>query len=63
MIASEAAAAYDALMARICVIGPHPDDQELGMGGTIASLAAQGHDVLIVDLTDGEPTPYGNPET
>ena len=33
------------------------------MGGTIASLAAQGHDVLIVDLTDGEPTPHGNPET
>ena len=51
------------VMARICVIGPHPDDQELGMGGTIAALAAGGHDVLVVDLTDGEPTPHGNPET
>ncbi|MDG2424049.1 MAG: PIG-L family deacetylase [Phycisphaerales bacterium] len=50
-------------MARICVIGPHPDDQELGMGGTIASLAAAGHDVLLVDLTDGEPTPHGDPAT
>lgn len=50
-------------MARICVIGPHPDDQELGMGGTIASLSSQGHDVLLVDLTDGEPTPHGDPAT
>ncbi|MHC5009157.1 MAG: PIG-L deacetylase family protein, partial [Planctomycetota bacterium] len=30
----------------ILVVGPHPDDQELGMGGTIARLAEQGHDVL-----------------
>ena len=30
-------------MASILVVGPHPDDQELGMGGTIARLAAQGH--------------------
>jgi len=32
------------------------------MGGTIARLAAEGHDVLVVDLTDGEPTPCGSPE-
>ncbi|MHC4976758.1 MAG: PIG-L family deacetylase, partial [Planctomycetota bacterium] len=50
-------------MANILVVGPHPDDQELGMGGTIAALAKQGHDVLILDLTNGEPTPYGDPET
>jgi bacillithiol biosynthesis deacetylase BshB1 len=50
-------------MARICVVGPHPDDQELGMGGTIASLVGQGHEVLLVDLTDGEPTPLGDPQT
>lgn len=48
---------------RILVFGPHPDDQELGMGGTIARLAQQGHDVVLVDMTDGEPTPYGDPET
>lgn len=47
----------------ILVIGPHPDDQELGMGGTIARLAEQGHDVLLLDMTNGEPTPYGDPET
>lgn len=50
-------------MARVLVVGPHPDDQELGMGGTIALLAAQGHDVLLVDMTNGEPTPYGDPAT
>jgi bacillithiol biosynthesis deacetylase BshB1 len=44
------------------VIGPHPDDQELGMGGTIARLARQGHAVHLVDMTNGEPTPHGSPE-
>src|SRR5262245_60946748 len=47
----------------ILVVGPHPDDQELGMGGTIARLAEQGHQVLLLDMTNGEPTPRGNPET
>ncbi len=50
-------------MANIIVFGPHPDDQELGMGGAIARLAEQGHDVLLCDMTNGEPTPYGDPET
>lgn len=49
-------------MAKILVVGPHPDDQELGMGGTILRLARQGHDVLLLDMTNGEPTPYGSPE-
>jgi len=49
-------------MARILVVGPHPDDQELGMGGTIIKLVNQGHDVLILDVTNGEPTPLGSPE-
>ena len=46
----------------IAVVGPHPDDQELGMGGTIARLVQQGHRVTLIDLTNGEPTPYGSPE-
>jgi bacillithiol biosynthesis deacetylase BshB1 len=50
-------------MASILVIGPHPDDQELGMGGTIVKLARQGHKVHIVDMTNGEPTPRGSVET
>ncbi|MCC7349124.1 MAG: bacillithiol biosynthesis deacetylase BshB1 [Phycisphaerales bacterium] len=49
-------------MASILVIGPHPDDQELGMGGTIARLVSQGHAVHLVDMTDGEPTPLGSVE-
>lgn len=46
----------------VAVVGPHPDDQELGMGGTIARLVQQGHKVTLIDLTDGEPTPHGSPE-
>src|SRR5205823_14767040 len=49
-------------MASILIIGPHPDDQELGMGGTIAKLVTQGHRVHLVDMTNGEPTPLGSPE-
>ena len=33
------------------------------MGGTIAKLVDQGHDVLLLDMTNGEPTPHGDPET
>lgn len=50
-------------MARIVIVAPHPDDAEIGMGGTIARLADQGHDVLIVDMTDGCPTPIGDRAT
>jgi bacillithiol biosynthesis deacetylase BshB1 len=50
-------------MASILVIGPHPDDQELGMGGTVARLASQGHTVHLLDMTNGEPTPFGSVET
>ncbi|MCR4428680.1 MAG: bacillithiol biosynthesis deacetylase BshB1 [Caldiserica bacterium] len=49
-------------MARILTIGAHPDDVEIGMGGTIASLVEKGHEVTILDLTDGEPTPTGSRE-
>jgi bacillithiol biosynthesis deacetylase BshB1 len=48
---------------QILVVGPHPDDQELGMGGTIAVLAERGHDVLLLDVTSGEPTPHGDAVT
>ncbi len=50
-------------MTAILVVGPHPDDQELGMGGTIARLAEAGHHVTLLDMTNGEPTPHGDPET
>jgi bacillithiol biosynthesis deacetylase BshB1 len=44
------------------VIAPHPDDAELGAGGAILLLRAQGASVGVLDLTDGEPTPHGSPE-
>ncbi len=44
------------------VIAPHPDDAELGMGGTIVRLRKRGWKVGILDLTSGEPTPLGSPE-
>jgi len=50
-------------MTNILVVGPHPDDQEIGMGGTIARFVEQGHDILLLDITNGEPTPFGDPET
>ena len=46
----------------IAVIGPHPDDQELAMGGAIALFVRQGHAVTLVDMTNGEPTPFGSPK-
>ena len=44
------------------VVAPHPDDAELGMGGTIVRLMSQGWKVGILDLTTGEPTPLGSLE-
>lgn len=41
----------------VLAVGAHPDDVEIGCGGTLARLAEQGYRVGIVDLTDGEPTP------
>ena len=44
----------------VIAVGAHPDDVEIAIGGTLASLVRQGYRVGIVDLTDGEPTP-GSP--
>jgi bacillithiol biosynthesis deacetylase BshB1 len=49
-------------VARLLAIGPHPDDLEIAMGGTVCLLLAQGHDVVLCDLTNGEPTPMGTAE-
>jgi bacillithiol biosynthesis deacetylase BshB1 len=48
---------YDAM----CV-GAHPDDVEIGMGATVAGMVRRGMKVVVVDLTNGEPTPHGSPE-
>jgi LmbE family N-acetylglucosaminyl deacetylase len=47
---------YDAM-----VIAPHADDAETQMGGTLATLTDRGQRVLLVDLTDGEPTEFAAP--
>jgi bacillithiol biosynthesis deacetylase BshB1 len=44
------------------VIAPHPDDAELGAGGVILKMLAAGKRVGVLDLTSGEPTPFGTPE-
>ncbi len=41
---------------------PHPDDLEIGMGGTIAKLVKLGYRVGMLHMTSGEPTPHGTPE-
>lgn len=41
----------------VVAVGAHPDDVEIGCGGTLARMVQQGYRVGIVDLTDGEPTP------
>lgn len=38
---------------KILCIGAHPDDVELGMGGTVAKHSARGDDVTIVICTQG----------
>jgi bacillithiol biosynthesis deacetylase BshB1 len=46
----------------LLVFGPHPDDLELGLGGTIARHVGQGHTVGLCDLTAGEMGSNGTPE-
>ena len=44
------------------IVAPHPDDAELGMGGAILGMLKAGLKIGILDLTNGEPTPFGSPE-
>jgi LmbE family N-acetylglucosaminyl deacetylase len=45
-------------MTRVLVLAAHPDDEILGMGGTIAVHADAGDDVRIVCVTDGSSSQY-----
>jgi LmbE family N-acetylglucosaminyl deacetylase len=38
---------------RILAIGAHPDDIEIGCGGTLIKYARQGHEVFLLVMTDG----------
>ncbi len=46
----------------LLAFGPHPDDLEIGLGGTLAKHAALGHKVGLCDLTRGELASNGTPE-
>ena len=45
-------------MSRVLVIAPHPDDEVLGVGGTMARLAHEGHDVFVAIVTHGDPSMF-----
>jgi LmbE family N-acetylglucosaminyl deacetylase len=47
----------------ILFTAPHPDDLEIGCGGLIAKLVRLGYRVGMVHMTNGEPTPLGDPAT
>lgn len=47
----------------ILVLAAHPDDAELGCGGTIARHTTRGHKVGIIDFSRGELGTRGTPET
>jgi N-acetylglucosamine malate deacetylase 1 len=46
----------------LLAFGPHPDDLEIGMGGSIARHVALGYTVGLCDLTRGEMGSNGTPE-
>ncbi|MDB2399771.1 PIG-L family deacetylase [bacterium] len=41
-------------MKNILILAAHPDDETLGMGGTISRLSSEGHNIRVVTFTDGE---------
>jgi LmbE family N-acetylglucosaminyl deacetylase len=45
-------------MSRVLVFAAHPDDEVLGMGGTIAVHVDRGDQVRVVVVTDGSSTQY-----
>jgi LmbE family N-acetylglucosaminyl deacetylase len=46
----------------LLVFGPHPDDLEIGVGGTIARQTSMGLSVGLCDLTAGEMGSNGTPD-
>ncbi|MCI4671224.1 MAG: bacillithiol biosynthesis deacetylase BshB1 [Bacteroidia bacterium] len=46
----------------VLVMAPHPDDVELGCGGTIAKMVAEGKKLGVIDLTRGELGSRGSAE-
>lgn len=45
-------------LGRTLVIAPHPDDEVLGAGGTMAKLSDSGQEVFVAVVTTGQPPIY-----
>ena len=45
-------------MKKVLVIAAHPDDEVMGLGGTIAKLSAQGVECHLLVVTDGSSSQY-----
>lgn len=50
-------------MIDILCVSVHPDDVEMSMGGSILLFKSLGYRVGVLDLTNGEPTPFGTVKT
>lgn len=61
-IATGSAGAPPASGVDFMALGAHPDDVELGCGGTILKLTAMGRKGVVVDLTDASMGTRGTPE-
>ena len=46
----------------VLCVATHPDDAEIGAGGTLVRCGRLGLRTGVLDLTSGEPTPHGSPE-
>lgn len=49
-------------MKRVLIVAAHPDDEVLGMGGTIAKYAMNGDSVAVLIVTDGSSSQYRDNE-
>lgn len=47
---------------KILVVAAHPDDEIYGMGGTMAKMAAEGHEIHVLIVTDGCTAQYAHRE-
>ena len=43
---------------RVMIVAPHPDDETLGVGGTIAKYSAQGADIFVIIVSGHLPPVY-----
>lgn len=49
----------DSLTKRVLIVAPHPDDETLGAGGTLAKFVADGHEVHVLVVSGHLPPLYG----